>query len=183
MPTVLIGHGSRSLYLSASLAAPTSRSSFVETAQRLENCWFRKAPSGSGAPTDPAGARGPGCSRAGKNPWTLAPRGPLRRGRSPSRPNPAPMCRTCWPARSPKAMRCWRAEISPSLPNAPVPRPSPVEHLCVLPSSILRGVSRPPSTALHRATGRSHGGGPPAGGVGRRAAGVAAPKAFYFSYP
>jgi hypothetical protein len=51
----------------------------------------------------------------------------------------------------------------------------------VLPSPILRRVSRPCSTALHRAMGRSRGAaatrwGRRQRGAGRRAAGVAAPK-------
>src|SRR6266571_8394590 len=41
-----------------------------------------------------------------ENPCTLAQWGPVSVGRSPSWPNPEPMRRTLWPARSPKAMRC-----------------------------------------------------------------------------
>ena len=41
-----------------------------------------------------------------ENPWTLAQRMPLRRGRSPLEPKPEPMRLTCCPVRSPKAMRC-----------------------------------------------------------------------------
>src|SRR5262245_11374345 len=42
-----------------------------------------------------------------EQPLTLAHRGPVSRGASPSEPKPAPIRCTCCPARAPKAIRCW----------------------------------------------------------------------------
>src|SRR6266705_5311520 len=54
----------------------------------------------------------------------------------------------------------------PACPTRPSRDLSFVGHLCVLPSSIPRCVSRPRSTALHRATGRSRGAAAARGGGG-----------------
>ena len=62
---------------------------------------------------------------------------PPSAGRSPSSPNPEPIRRTCWPARSPKAMRCVteaarvRASSGASLRNGSYP----VVTASVLPAS------------------------------------------------
>jgi hypothetical protein len=80
----------------------------------------------------------------------------------------------------------WRAAISPSLPNAPVPRPSPrrpplsatLPHPAVRVQAALH--CAPPCDGPLPRGCRGALGAPPAEGAGRRAAGVAAPKGLLF---